>query len=413
MNERGFVSRLGGIFIFLAAALVLLATLYPTEATGGASSYECVLCGERAIADALVNVILFLPLGAALALPGRRLVVALALGAALSCGVEIAQISLIPGRDASPVDFVFNTLGAAIGVAIIRTSRWWMGQDCTHASRLSLAAAFATLAVVTGTGLLLTPHLPAARYAVMWNPVLRHLEPYDGTVLSATIDGEPLPARRIENTARIRQQLSTNVTLRVDAISAAARSRQAAMLAIYDEFKREVMLIGPDRHDLVFRLRTRSASWWLDQPSIRIVDGWRSVVPGSSIMVTARRAGRAYCVGFGPEPPCSSGFTAGMGWTILQRMERLPALVRSSLNALWLAILGAAVGFWFRMRWESFAALAVFAAAIAVVPRYVGLLPTPMAQLFGAFTGLALGVLMAGGVADLPNTRHHVVQDPQ
>ena len=394
-TSRSLGSRAARAFIFMAAAVVLFATLYPMESTAESGNIACIICGDRGLADAIVNVVLFIPLGGAVALTGRSALVALALGGALSCGVELAQITLIPGRDASLGDLVFNTLGAAAGVAIVTTSRWWLGYDRLRASRLSLLAAVFAAAIIAGTGLLFVPRMPEGAYFVMWRPVLRHLAPYVAPVRSATVGGDPVLPGRIDKPTRLRELLRAGAPIRVGAVAAPRTSRQAAMFTIYDERKREIVLVGPDRDDLVFRMRMRSASAWLDQPDLRVVGGWRDLVPGSEINVTARRSGRNYCVGFGPQPPCSSGFSAGMGWAIFLYDENWPASVRSALNVFWLALLGFPVGFWARRRWESLCALAVFAAAVVVLPAWVGLLITPAQQVLGGIAGVGLGVVLA------------------
>jgi hypothetical protein len=400
---RPLGSRGARAFIFIAAALVLIATLYPMEAAGGGGDIGCLLCSDGGLADAIVNVILFVPLGAAAALIGRSTLGALALGAALSGSVEFAQISLIPGRDASIGDLVFNTLGAAVGVAILKTSWWWLGYDRVRASRLSLAAALVAMAIVTSTGLLFVPETPEGTHFVMWTPVLRNLDPYDAPLRSVTIGGQPLPPGRIAEPAPVRELLEAGAPIRLVALVAPRTSRQAAIFAVYDDLKRQVVLIGPDRDDLVFRVRMRSASARLDQPDLRLVGGWRNLVPGSEVTVTARRSGRNYCVGLGPEPPCGSGFSAGMGWALFLYVEHWPALLQSALNILWLGMLGFPVGFWARRRWESLCALSVLAATIVVLPAWVGLLPTPALQVLGGIAGTGLGVVLARAVAREPH----------
>jgi hypothetical protein len=382
-------------FIFVAAALVLFATLYPMEPVGDGVDISCLICGERGLADAIVNVILFIPLGAAAALTGRSTLAALALGAALSGSVEFAQLTLIPGRDASIGDLIFNTLGAAAGVAVVKTSWWWLGDNHIRASRLSLAAALFATATIASTGLLLAPQTPEGAYFVMWRPVLRHLDPYAAPVRSATIGGQPFLPGRIEESAQVRELLQAGAPIRVLAVAAPRTSRQAAMFTIYDELNREVVLIGPDRDDLVFRVRMRSASAWLDQPDLRVVGGWRDLIPGSEITVTARRSGRNYCVGFGTQPPCGSGFAAGIGWALFLYNERWPAGLHSALSIFWLGMLGFPVGFWARRRWESLCALVVFAATIVAVPTWVGLLDTPARQVLGGIVGIGLGIALA------------------
>lgn len=392
---RSLGSRAARALIFVAAALVLVATLYPLEPTAGGGDIGCLICGERGLADAIINVILFMPLGAAAALTGRSTLAALALGAALSGSVEFAQMTLIPGRDASIGDLVFNTAGAAAGVAVVKTSWWWLAADRVRGSRLSLVAAVFATAVIAGTGLLLVPAPPDGTYFVMWTPVLRHLDRYNAPVRSVTIGERPFPPGRIAEPSHVRELLRAGAPIRVGAVAAARTSRQAAMFAIYDDLKREVVLIGPDQDDLVFRVRMRSSSVWLDQPNLRVVGGWRNLVPGSEFTVTARRLGRRYCVGFGPQPPCHSGFSAGMGWALLFHIEHSPVWLESALSILWLGILGFPVGFWARRRWESLCALSVFAAALVVVPSWVGLLPTPAHYVLSGIAAVALGVVSA------------------
>ncbi len=74
--------------------------------------------------DDLLNVLLFVPLGATLALLlGRRLwPIAIVAAFALSVAVEFAQRS-IPGRVPDGDDVLWNTVGAAIGVLAVTIPR--------------------------------------------------------------------------------------------------------------------------------------------------------------------------------------------------------------------------------------------------------------------------------------------------
>lgn len=75
-------------------------------------------------AERLLNTVMFVPLGATIALLLRMRVwpVAILAGFALSAAVEYAQAS-IPGRVPDPEDVLWNTLGAAIGVAVVTMAR--------------------------------------------------------------------------------------------------------------------------------------------------------------------------------------------------------------------------------------------------------------------------------------------------
>jgi hypothetical protein len=392
---RSRASRAARAFIFLAAALVLAATLYPTEPMGGGARVACLVCGERGLADAVLNVILFLPLGAAAALTGLSTLAALVLGALLSGAVEFAQMTIIPGRDASLGDLVFNTLGAAGGVVILRTSHLWLGYNRLLASRLSLAAGVFAAAVIGATGLLLAPQTPDGIYFVMWRPVLTHLDPYPADVRSVTIGGQAYPPNRLDDPTHLRALLEQGAPIRVHALVAPMTSRLSGMFAIYDQYHREVVLVGPDRDDLVFRIRTRAASVLLDLPDLRLHGAWRDLIPGTALDVTVRRAGRYFCIGLGLDPPCRFGYVAGMGWALFLYIEHWQPAFQSVLALLWMAALALPIGFWARRRWETAVALAIFGLALFVLPPLVGLLATPVLHAAAAFGGIALGALLA------------------
>jgi glycopeptide antibiotics resistance protein len=76
------------------------------------------------LTERVLNTLLFVPLGAtvALLLMRRRWWVAILSGLALSATVEFAQAS-IPGRVPDVADVLWNTVGAAIGVALIAVPR--------------------------------------------------------------------------------------------------------------------------------------------------------------------------------------------------------------------------------------------------------------------------------------------------
>jgi hypothetical protein len=105
------IPRLG---VFGALLFILGATLTPMDAGNDTDFIACILCGSRGNADALVNVILFAPLGFALTLMGRTGIRWIGYAAVLSATIEFAQL-VIPGRDPSLGDVFFNTVGAAIG----------------------------------------------------------------------------------------------------------------------------------------------------------------------------------------------------------------------------------------------------------------------------------------------------------
>jgi glycopeptide antibiotics resistance protein len=112
----------------LAAALLLIAvvTLSPR---GGRTLVELMpltdlseAVGERDLTlllKSFANVLLFMPLGAALGLYDVSLRSALLASVALSGAIEVAQFVVVPGRTSSVDDVVLNTLGAILGYLLV------------------------------------------------------------------------------------------------------------------------------------------------------------------------------------------------------------------------------------------------------------------------------------------------------
>ena len=142
------------------AALILYASLYPWHFVAvelSASPLWILLHSwntgphnRRFISDVLVNVFLYIPLGASAWLAFRRhlhpflaAMLAISLGIALSASAEMLQL-FIPGRDCSALDLTNNSIGTALGVLLgvpltgIRRERLGRLRDRPAASLLAL-----------------------------------------------------------------------------------------------------------------------------------------------------------------------------------------------------------------------------------------------------------------------------------
>jgi VanZ family protein len=109
---------IGTLLIVLGVALVALATLWPIPGESHSEPAWCIVCDEDDIPNFVLNIVLFLPLGAGLRFRGVPPAAALVLLAGLTCGVEAAQFRLVPGRDASLGDVIANLLGGLAGSAL-------------------------------------------------------------------------------------------------------------------------------------------------------------------------------------------------------------------------------------------------------------------------------------------------------
>ncbi|MGH7528764.1 MAG: VanZ family protein [Gemmatimonadales bacterium] len=157
--------------LVLSVALILGATLH---SSGGASPSGWSLTfasSDTAAAEIAQNLLLFVPLGVALALAGMRPRRAIVLGGALSVTVEFLQ-QWIPGRDPSFGDIVCNTLGTALGVTLVRMTPRWLSVGPRRAARRAFATALLAAAAWLAAGWLsLHPaHARTLTFARVWEP---------------------------------------------------------------------------------------------------------------------------------------------------------------------------------------------------------------------------------------------------
>ncbi|HUF27911.1 MAG TPA: VanZ family protein, partial [Gemmatimonadaceae bacterium] len=371
---------------------ILAATTFPGHSPETGTVSACIVCGERGLADALLNILLFAPFGAALAflrVRTRHIVVAAAL---LSGLVETAQLVAIPGRDPSIGDILFNTLGAAVGVAAFTSAGWWLAPKGPSVAALGWAWSAVVAAVMLGTGVLLSPSPTGSNHYGQWTPELGHLEWYRGRVIEARIGTSPLPWGRIEDPGMVYAMLLGSERLWVRAVAGPPPSGLVPVVAVQDQSQREILLLGIDRDDLVLRYRTRSSALRLDQPDLRATGALRDVAPGDSMVIAAWRQDRSHCLGRDGEVRCGIGFTAGRGWSILMYPGTLPSPLVRFLDVAWIAVLFVPLGFWIRST-RSLPALLPAGFALLVAPSVTGLLATPPVEIAMAIVAVVCGTL--------------------
>lgn len=118
----------------VSVALILAFTLVPRHGLGDrefvpfrdvvtAARYADGAELGRSLLDDVANVLLFVPLGQALALRGWSVRRTLVGACALSLAIELAQLTVIAGRTAATSDVLLNTSGALLGYALLTMSR--------------------------------------------------------------------------------------------------------------------------------------------------------------------------------------------------------------------------------------------------------------------------------------------------
>ena len=132
------------------------------------------------------------------------------------------------------------------------------------------------------SGLLLAASPTPGPYYGEWTLNVGGLEWYRGRVLEASVDDLPIPPGAVPGSPRLERRLraDSGMTLRVRFVAGPPSTGLGPILRIVDPAAREIVLLGPDRRDLVFRFQTRASLLRLDQPDLRLDAGMSGIAPG-------------------------------------------------------------------------------------------------------------------------------------
>jgi hypothetical protein len=383
--------RGGRVLAVICVLVIGAATLFPTDAIGGERFLVCLICGDRGAADAILNTIMFVPLGISLALAGVGAAVAIPLCFVLSSTIEVIQF-FVPGRDSSLGDLFFNTLGGAIGVAVVLgASRWVHPPDRVARGLGAVGVAFFG-AVVALTGWLVAPTHPSAQYVVQWKPERYHLPPHPGEVVGVRMGTWTLPPESRWPWFRLRDAWNRGDSLVIRMRGATAPPWLSPVLSVHDVERREVLFVGDDGGELVVRPRFRAADARFDQPDLRLVGERRR--EGDSLTIVVARDGDGFLLGMGPKHRTVYN-TASRGWGLLYYVESAPTKARTALGLLWIAALCVPAGFWARSRRAAVLASLGVIATLALIPMVTALGTTPPAEYVAAVAGVLIGRALA------------------
>ncbi|MFH1763645.1 MAG: VanZ family protein [Gemmatimonadota bacterium] len=322
--------------------LVLAITLWPSGGEADLQSrFWCLFCGSRDVADSLLNLLLFLPLGAGLsAFQGPVMAVGGSL--ALSGFVELMQTTL-PGRYASLEDLVSNTAGGLLGAVIIARSPQLLKAIVTPSRLIRMATLLLPLTVFCLSALLSRPRVSEQTLYGQWTHDLGRLKPYPGQVLSASIGELQIPDARVPEQNALTENLKAQKPIRVSVVAGPEPLELSHVFAIYDGRQQEVLLLAVQGPDLLFQEKTLSVGLLFDQPFLR----WRGAIrgiEGDTVRLGVFRAGRKRCLQVDSAVNC--GLAAGVegGWRLIHRLKGAPSFVEGTLGVFWLFLLSFPAG---------------------------------------------------------------------
>lgn len=404
----------GGIIAGVSLLFICVATLTPGSAvsTDDVTNVCRRWCDDTLVADFLRNIILFAPFGLGLRVSGRTTRWVLITGSLVSATIEILQIRVVVGRDASVLDWISNSLGAWLGAFVAANLRTILRPPTKLALPFALSASALWLATTVLGAWGLQPAPSADAYYGERTPWLGRTV-FAGQLLSARVNGVELPSERMTNDNAVRQALgagTARIEAEVRAAPAPISSDVAPIARVADEARREILMLGRADRDLVFRFRMRATSLRLETPAFALArvfplktDGGPTTLDRPESLSAVLRGGRVELTMRNGSEIRRREFelSAASAWSFFLPWDYWFGPNAPWLSALWLGTLLIPAGYWAAMSDRRRARLISIAIAIVIllgtglVPLFFRLSPSPAAQFLvsyaGALTGWGIG----------------------
>lgn len=399
--------------------LIVGATLSPAPVPTVPLPMFCLVCGDLGGVDVSLNVILFLPMGAALVWAGvswRRAALACAL---MSLGIESLQFSVIPGRDASISDLLTNSVGGMLGAAILHRWRSVVFPSPAMARRLCAAATALPLAVMATTAALLKPSTPDMGLWGQWAPVQPQFEPFTGQVRDFHVNGFHVPYNLVPDHEALRRSLLAGPRLAWAEIITGAPSSRLAAIARVGSSVQEIMMFGQRGVDFVFRTRLAVRDWRLRTPAVAIPNAFPHA--GIAVLLEGGLTRQGWIAAV--RSPLSDlrvavPFSVALGWSFFLPFDHPIDESDWWISGLWLAAMAAPATYWGAMvrrsgagsglqdlRWSA-AASATLLVGLALTTVAAGFTLPAASEWIGVAAGNALGVAAAALTLTFADRRH-------
>ena len=410
--------QLAGLLITIVGlASIAVATLTPVSGNSEHSPWWCVTCGSIAMADAIVNVALFIPAGVGLALISRRTIGSIVLLALASVAVEISQALVVAGRDTALRDVLANTAGAVVGVEIVRQWRQWLVPAPTRAARLALAAAVAWAVTLGATLMLLRASTPPEGY---WGQ--RGTAPeFSGHVVHVAVNSAVVPLGSFLDPRPVLAALNSD-DARVEVVFVpGVPTGESEPIARVSNPQTEAFRLSQRGHDLLFSVRTRSSDIGLRSPIVRLAGAIVASADGDgpaadTVAVLGRLHRGILSLDRHGERPSHVALriTPTTGWVYFAPTAITTRVASWIIDGLWVAALLCPVGYWGaaalsggrgqqpreRGRWLLPTIGLAIVLPLALVARVSGAPPAAWTTWCFAVAGLLIGVLALRLVRD-------------
>ena len=391
-------ATVGRLVAALGAAAICALTLYPMPASAPAAAATpllCIVCGDRGGADVALNLLLFVPVGFGLGLATGSRVRPVILAGLLSLTVELLQLTLVPGRDASLSDLLTNTTGAALGALLAARLEMLLRPTAGHARRLMVAWSAGLLGAA---GLATWLLIPDTRDPLVseWGGAPGP-EMFGGQVEWVKLDGVPVaPGETRRDSARLAHSLrSEETTLDARVVTGPPSPHRRWIYRIGPRHNPNGFLSQQQRA-AVLGLPARALRFYLHPPSLLLRDAF----PADSGVPVTLRAGRRHGTmridsEYGRERrTIAVGLSPAASWVLVAPFGLALGAEGRLITAAVLVVLLAPLGYWARAAGSGRLGLllpATLILALAVVPALGGLPPVHWSEWLAGLLGAAGG----------------------
>jgi hypothetical protein len=379
---------------------IAIATLTPVRDVGAAilTPITCLVCGERGGADVAANLLLFLPLAVGLRLSGHSWLRTVLVAAAVSFTVELLQLRVVPGRDASLSDLLSNTTSAAIGAAMAPVLPGALAPARRRAWAFLGGGSAVVLALLAVSAWLLTPDIPDGQLFSRLAEQERGAEVFAGSVRSLRLNGVLRPAGGLlPDSAALRRQLDEgNLTLEAELVSGAPVVDRAWIYILRVPSGTALVLSQVEREAGV-AVPARARRYRFDLPLVTLADALPAT-SGIPVRLLAQERGRRVTLRSeygGVVRSVELGISPAFGWVMLVPLELAVGTHVRWVTGLCLAALFFPLGYWAgwtRRRLAPAAWLAgMLLLALAALPGLAGLPPVHWSEWLSGALGAAAG----------------------
>ena len=406
---RAQQKALGSATSLCALVLIARLTLKPLGGPLPSGFHWCVFCGSFGVADFLLNIALFIPLGWGLRTAGFRRWHIYLFGFLLAVTIETLQNYVISGREAGLNDCIANPLGGIIGVWLADQMRLIFTPDPRTSRRLVLGAAGAWLALAAVIPWLMGPSLPRTQYWEQVTADLPNLGKYRGQILSATFNDQPFRSGRLSDSASAAMRatiLQGRAHIAVTTIPAPnVGGHLAPIVSAADGERQQIFMVACAGQDLILGVRTRLDYLKFHSPAHRL----HGVIPCDTVTThpdTVRIAADVDRAGLllsaerdGKIASSRPDAGAWQGWRLLiSDIYGKQARYGQYLTALWTLVWLFPLGYWLGRsaggwRFQLGVSVATLLVSLAIIPVSVGSRLAPDHVWIAGVFGLLLGFL--------------------